>query len=174
MTRLKPNQRQFVDLVARGTNATDAMRIVAPHLTDASARQRAYLWKKDPRIAQAIEERVQQYFDEAAVRREQILLRIVDIARLDVRKLCKPDGTPKKLHELDEDTARILEGIECSPDGTILKFRAPKRLEAERLLGAHAKLWTQNVHHSGSVTLAELVTQSMEPEAPADPETPAE
>ncbi len=61
------------------------------------------------------------------------------IAHADPRKFFPADGTPKKVHELDDEEAAALSGFE--PTGEAGKV--VDRLKVLELLGRHFGLWQQ-------------------------------
>lgn len=159
--RLKPQQRRFVDLIVRRIKSpTDAIREIRPKLKNPQCL--ASRWKALPEIRAALEEREAEAMDEAGITNAQILLDIAAIADFDLRKIVKPDGTPKKLHELDAETARILQSVTI--DGEKLEFKVPNRLEAKKLLGQYRKLFTQKLDLDGRLTLEQLVGASQQAE----------
>lgn len=146
--KLKPQQRKFVDLLVRGRcNGTQAIRQIRPHLR--APEVLAAQWKALPGVKAAIDEREAEAIEAAGIKNAAVLIGTAETADFDVRKLAHPDGRPKRLHELDEDTARIVQGVVIRLDGSI-EYKLASRNEARKLLGQHLKLWTER-HEIGGL-----------------------
>lgn len=163
--KLPAQKRKFVDLIVRRMRPTEAIRQIRPHLKRPDVL--AAKWKAE--LKEIIREREEEAMEEAGITNAQILLGLAYTADFDIRKLVHEDGTPKKIHELDDETARILQGVEVEhiagrEGGTQLlrtKFRLPSRIEARKLLGQHKKLFTQKHEHElGEKTLEQLIAAS--------------
>lgn len=152
-------RRNFVDLLVRRMNGTDAIRKLKPQCKRPDVL--AAKWRAKPEIKAAIDERLQQAMEEAGITNAQILLSIARIANLSVKDLAHPDGRAKKIHELSDDVACLIQGVEVDADGTV-KYRLASRLEASKLLGQYRKLFTQSVDVNGRVTLEGLVGASQQ------------
>jgi hypothetical protein len=165
--RLPPQKRQFVDMLTRRVIPTTAVRKIRPGLKRPD--DLAWKWKSDPLVQEALKEREEEAMQEAGITNAQILLGIAATADFDIRKLCKPDGTPIPIHELDDETARIVQGVEVeyvtSEDGKAAvmrtKYKLPMRNEARKMLGQAKKLFVQKHEHElGELTLEQLVGMS--------------
>ena len=130
---------------------------LAEGLTQAEAHRRAYptsrswkdasVWDQASKLAAVpeVRHRVEELKAKTALASEVKLERIAqELARLglyDVRKLVRNDGTPLGLHELDDETARVIVGIDVVTIGNadvgigqVLKFKlADKGANLERL-----------------------------------------
>lgn len=166
--KLKPMQRRFVDLIVRRMNGSDAVRKLRPKLARPDVL--AAKWRALPEVKEAIAEREVEAMEDAGITNAQILLSIAAIADLSVKEFVNADGKPKRIDELSDEAARVVQAIEVERDGTV-KYRVPSRLDAKRLLGQHRKLFTERHEHDlGRQTLEQLVHASRQPEGTDDAE----
>lgn len=101
-------------------------RFVAEYLTDFNATQAAIRAGYSARTAASQGERLLRNVEIAAavaqaahktatkleLTRERVLQETARIAFFDARKLFRDDGSPKSLHELDDDTAAAISGLD--------------------------------------------------------------
>ena len=101
-------------------------RFVAEYLIDFNASQAALRAGYSARTARSQGERLLTNVDIAAaiakacektatkleLTRERVLQETARIAFIDARKLFRDDGSPKSLHELDDDTAAAISGLD--------------------------------------------------------------
>lgn len=138
--------RRFAELVVRGYSGTEALRQLG--WKGDSPRDKAYKLRQLPHVREYIARLNNQAFETAGVNQVEIILALARIGRFDPRKLEKEDGTPKKLAELDDDTAAAIQGVELeeltNPDGKcvgrVRKYRAANKNEAWRELATIAGL----------------------------------
>lgn len=140
-------KRRFVDLLVQRKTPTDAIREIKPHVKH--PRVLASKWRSLPEVQAALEEREAEAIEEAGITSAQILLGIAATADFDIRKLVNPDGSPKSLHELDDDAARVVQAVKFNADGSI-EFKLPNRNEARKMLGQYKKLFTEKHEHEHS------------------------
>jgi hypothetical protein len=166
--RLKRAQAKFVDLVVQGYNGTEAVRKLYPHYLRPDVK--AAKWRRLELVRQAIEERSAEAMEDAGITNAQILLDIATLARVSMKALvwCEGEKLPegvkvgqaKKLHELDDVTARCIQSIEYTDRGD-LKVRFPDRLAAKKLLGQYKRLFTETHEiNLGEKTLEQLAAAS--------------
>jgi len=149
---LSRDQRKFIDLLVQRTNATEAAREVRPHVKrpDVLASQ----WKAMTLVREALEERENEAMHEAGIRSTQILLGLARVANASIKDFIHADGKPKAPHELSDDAARCVAGVDIehmAEGGTRYRYRLRNANEAAKLIGQHQKLWSDNVevHHTG-------------------------
>jgi hypothetical protein len=170
-------KQRVIDLIIQGDTPTAAARKVKtksrrPDLI-------ASKLKKDPVYVEALEERRAEAMEEAGITNSQILIGIAQYANVNPKALVwqqhepLPEGAtvgqPKKLHELDDVTARCIQAIEFTKDGEI-KARFVDRLGAKKLLGQYKRLFTETHEiNLGEKTLEQLVAASWQkPSAPLE------
>jgi phage terminase small subunit len=84
------------------------------------------------------------------ISQERVLLEMTRIATFDPRKLYHPDGSPKQIHELDDDTAACVAGIEIEETGggrskkkkmRVVRMRFWSKDRQLEVLGKHFKIF---------------------------------
>ncbi|WP_062390922.1 terminase small subunit [Pseudomonas abietaniphila] len=85
------------------------------------ARSKAYQWvsnsKVKPHVHAAIQNRMEERSEKAGITQERVLQELSRLAFLDIRKAYNLDGSLKPLHELDDDTAAAIAGMEVAEMG---------------------------------------------------------
>lgn len=100
---------------------------------------------------------------------ERVLKEIAKLAFFDPRKLLNGDGTPKQIHELDDDTAAAVAGIDIVTKGNddvgfadIMKIKLADKGQNLERLGRHLKLFTDRLEVSDASELANRVKEARE------------
>jgi hypothetical protein len=177
-------KQKVIDLVIQGETPTAACRKVK------SKSRRPDLiaskLKKESLYLEALEQRRSDAMEDAGITNAQILLDIAQLANVNPKALVWCEGEPrpegavvgqrKKLHELDDVTARCIQALEFSHDGE-LKARFPDRLAAKKLLGQYKRMFTESHEiNLGEKTLEQLLEASWNrprPDTPPDDVPPA-
>jgi phage terminase small subunit len=139
MATLTPKQQRFVEEYLVDLNATAAAKRAGYSQRTAEWQGPQLLGKTH--VAQAIAAQREQLSQRTAVTQDRIAQELARLSFFDIRKLVRNDGTPLGLHELDEDTARAIVGIDVVSVGNadvgvgqVLKFKlADKGANVERL-----------------------------------------
>jgi hypothetical protein len=163
--RLSPLQRRFVDLIVCGYNGTEAFRTLRPRYKRPDVK--AAKWRAIALVREAIDERRTEAVEDAGVINAQVLIGIARIANVNPKRLvwCEGEtwpkeaklGDAKKLHELDDETAR---SIDCASDGEF-RVRSADRLAAQKLLGQYKRMFTETHQIDlGEKTIEQLVSAS--------------
>src|SRR5881396_2622343 len=137
--RLTPMKRKFVELMVGGSTGTAAMRKLKPKSKRPDTV--AWKWKNTPLIREAIDQRLAEKMEDLGITTPKILLDIADMGNVSVASLVWQEGekdgfaagTPKKLHELDEVTARCIQSIDVTEKGAF-RVRFTDKLAAKKLL----------------------------------------
>lgn len=85
---LSAKHQQFIEAYLQGASATDAYLVVYPAANRTTAATNGWRLLKTPRIAEAIQARL----DKAAMPADEVLARITDHARADVDDFLDADG----------------------------------------------------------------------------------
>lgn len=102
---------KFVEAyLSNGGNATDAA-LQAGYGAGGAAKQ-GYRMSKDPVIVSMLESRRAKLCTSLEISTERILLERARLAFFDVRKLFDSHGAPVPIHELDDDAAAAIAGLE--------------------------------------------------------------
>lgn len=103
--------RLFVEAyLATNGNSTEAA--IAAGYSEKSARFKGSKLLADSNIQQQLAQRRDAAFDNLKITTERILLERARLAFFDPRKLFDTDGKPIPIHELDDDTAAALAGLD--------------------------------------------------------------
>lgn len=110
---------KFAIEYAKDRNGTRAYRAVFPGCkSDKAAAVGASQLLKNPNVVSKVEQIEKRAGEVAEIDVARLLKESERLAFVDIRKLFNKDGTPKQPHELDDDTAAALGGIERVQEGT--------------------------------------------------------
>jgi phage terminase small subunit len=109
-------KKLFVEAyIANSGNATAAAE-AAGYSPGPSARVQGSRMLADPNIASMIEARTKKLVDKFELTTEAVLRNLSQAIFFDPRKLYREDGSLKDVHELDDDTAMALAGLEVTEE----------------------------------------------------------
>lgn len=109
---------------------------------------------KEGHIAKKRDEKVDELTVEYDTSAKWILNELAKVARLGPRKFFHPDGSPRDITELDDESAASIAGFGavelfdgCQGDqkrvtGLVKKFKLANRLRALELMGKHRAMFT--------------------------------
>lgn len=129
-------------------------RFVAEYLIDGNAKRSAeaagYSVKTavrigsellaKPAVRAAIDAGQKRTLAKLEVTAERVLQEVARVAFFDIRKIFNADGTLKRVHELDDDTAAAVAGIEVVEIGADGQLTISKKIKASDKGGALDKL----------------------------------
>lgn len=151
---LTSQQEHFAQLVAQGKSQSAAYREAYP---------KSQKWKEGAVWSQSsilfshsgVSKRVADLRAEAVKRTEvtqdMVIKELARIAFFDIRKIFNQDGTLKKVHELDDDSAAAIASIELADigaDGQLVlskKFKTEGKIKALNLLGVNMGMFVHKV-----------------------------
>lgn len=96
--------------LSNGNNATQAA--ISSGLSPATAGSTGQRMLKHAEVQQKLAERQQQLAQKFSLRTEDVIRSLSQALYFDPRKLYRADGSLKPIHELDDDTAAGLAGLE--------------------------------------------------------------
>lgn len=148
---LTPRQEAFAAGLAQGLTQAAAYREAYPKSRawkDASVWDQASKLAANPEVRQRVEDLKAKAAAANEVTVERVVAELARLAFFDVRRLVNEDGSPRKLTELDDDTARAVAGLDVvrignadAGVGEVLKFKlADKGANLERL-GRHLAMF---------------------------------
>ncbi len=112
---LNPRQRSFIAEYIKDKNATQAYMRAYGVSRETAERAGPRLMGNvvvkseiDRQLSDALEEVKQK----TGVTLERVITELARIAFFDPRAMFNPDGTPKAVHELDDDTAAVVAGLD--------------------------------------------------------------
>lgn len=139
---LTAKQQRFVDEYLKDLNAAQAA-IRAGYSAKTSRSISSELLTK-PNIQAAIADRMGKRSERTAITVDRVLLELARLAFLDVRKAYNEDGSLKAIHELDDDTAAAIAGMDVTEIrgeddavGVIKKIKLSDKKGALELLMRH-------------------------------------
>lgn len=107
---LTPKQARFVSEYLIDLNATQAA--IRAGYSARTARQMGEENLTKPDIALAVREGMEAREQRTEITQDTAIKEVARIAFFDPRRLFNPDGSPKPLHELDDDTAAAIAGLD--------------------------------------------------------------
>jgi hypothetical protein len=107
--------------------------------------------------------------------KETLLMELQAIALSDIRQIYNDDGSLKDVSEWPDEVASVVSSLETVEEfqgkgkdkesiGYNKKLKLWNKEKALELLGKYHDLFMDRLHHSGAITLEDLVTQSREEE----------
>lgn len=160
--KLAPMQSVFVQEYLIDLNATQAA--IRAGYSAKTAEQQGYQLLQKPSVQAAIAARQKEREQRTAVTADRVLLEAARLALFDPRKLFDDDGSPKGIHELDDDTAAAVAGIEVLEQfegsgkervfvGYLKKYRiADKNAALEKLFKHHGLYERDNSQKTDPLT----------------------
>lgn len=148
--RLQAFCRHYVECGV-GTKAIKAIGYVGPRPDLAASK----LLKK-PRIRTALEELELTMQDEMRKRVYAAIHHVELIRNFDPRQLVDPTGRPYGLHELSDEVAAAIQGVEIEESinkaGEFVrryKYRAAPKLDADKVILQYQRVLVQSHEHAG-------------------------
>lgn len=156
---LTPAQEKFAAGVAGGLSQAQAYRQAYPkslRWKEESVWQRASRLAGDAKVRSRVQELAQLAAARNEVTVERVLKEMARLAFFDIRKLVNSDGTPRALHELDDDTAAAIAGLEVVRvgnamigEGEVLKFKIADKNSALEKLAKHLQMFVERTEVTG-------------------------
>lgn len=150
LVKLNAQHRLFIlNYVARPSNAAAAY--IAAGFSPNGAKQSAHDMLKDPLVKAEVKQLLEEKFKALHMDVDEILYRAAMLARVNVAALYDEKGQLRPVHDLDEQEAMAIAGIEVQEItegsgkdakvvGALKKVRLRDPLPAIRLLAEHKKL----------------------------------
>lgn len=107
---LTPKQSRFVDEYLIDLNATQAA--IRAGYSAATARQIGEENLTKPYIAAEVKKRMEKREKRTEITQDRVLQELARLAFFDPRKLFDKEGNPLALHDLDDDTAAAIGGLD--------------------------------------------------------------
>lgn len=154
---LLPSEEKFALLYLQfNCSGPDAVLAMRPEISRNAARCAAHRLMKRPEIQARIFELHEEMQAELKFTAKRVFLEIARIARGDVRKLYDENGNLRPVHELGDDEAALIAGIEVYEDflgteagekvqvGQTKKIRLRDRLAALKALGEYHGMFAKD------------------------------
>jgi phage terminase small subunit len=107
---LTPKQERFVQEYLIDLNATQAA--IRAGYSAKTANEQGSRLLTNVSVRSAIEAAQQKRADRTEITQDRVLQELARIAFFDLRKLYREDGSLKAMHELDDDAAAVLAGVD--------------------------------------------------------------
>jgi phage terminase small subunit len=161
---LTAKQEQFVAEYLIDLNATQAA--IRAGYSAKTAEQQAYQLLQKTSVGEAIAAAQQKRADRTGITQDRVLQELARIAFFDLRRLYRDDGSLKAVHELDDEAAAVLSGVDVvemaggakigGEDGGIQhvpmftkKAKIPDKVAALGLAMRHLGMLKDKTEHSG-------------------------
>lgn len=160
---LTPKQEKFCQKYIELGNASEAYRQAydAENMGDESIRVEAHrLLNDNPNIALHIQQLKDKLVKKHNITVERVLKEYGRLAFLDIRKAFDENGNLKPIHELDDDTAAAIAGLEAEElyegrgedrehTGRLRKIKLSDKKGALDSLGKHLGMFVERHEHTG-------------------------
>lgn len=174
---LTAKQRRFVDEYLIDLNATQAA--IRAGYSPKRADAIGYENLRKPDIADAVSAAMKEREERTHITQDRVLQELARIAFFDIRKLYNDDGRMKLPHELDDDAAAVLSGLDVTEEfqgrgedreqvGYTKKAKVFDKGTALTLAMRHLGMLTEKVEHSGEIKTAPPVIQILAYDDEAD------
>jgi phage terminase small subunit len=164
MTNLTPKQERFVEEYLIDLNATQAA--IRAGYSQRTARSIGEENLRKPEISEAIQAAKAERSERTHITQDRVLQELARVAFFDIRKLYRDDGSLKQPHELDDDAAAVLQGVDVvemaggmkidAGDGDMQhvpmytkKTKIPDKVAALGLAMRHLGMLKDKVEHTG-------------------------
>ena len=151
---MTPKQKLFVEEYLVDLNATQAA--IRAGYSDKNASQIGTQLLGKTSVAERIQKALAERKQRTEITADMVLRELARIAFSDTRKLYNDDGSMKLPHELDDDTAASLAGVDTfeeTSEGMVIGYtRKVKRWDkakALELLGKHLGMFTEKREITG-------------------------
>jgi phage terminase small subunit len=153
--QLSPKRQKFCEEYLIDFNGTQAA-IRAGYAPRTAQEQSARLLS-NAIVSNHVSELRKAQADSAAITVQRVIQELSRIATFDIRKLYNADGSLKNVHDLDDDTAAALIGIDASeivsPDGELTgylkKVKMADKNKAIEMLMRYFGAFNDRVEHTG-------------------------
>ncbi len=155
---LSDKQRVFVDEYLVDLNATQAA-IRAGYSQKTANEQGARLLAKVS-IQAELSARMKAREQRTEITQDRVLQEIARVAFFDPRKLFSDDGSPKRLVDLDDDSAAVVAGLDVATIGNadvgvgqVMKYKIADKLKALDQCMSHLGMGRTKLELSGKVEM---------------------
>lgn len=168
---MTPKQEAFVREYLIDLNATAAYKRAGYAAKGHAAESAAERLLRNVEVQSAVSKAQRSRANRLEITADRVLQELARIAFFDPRKLLREDGTPKPLHELDDDCAAavagldILEEFEGTGDertlvGHVKKYKIADKNVALTNAMKHLGMLREKVEITGDLTLVERLRRA--------------
>ena len=167
MKKLTPKQQAFVAEYLVDLNATQAA--IRAGYSAKTAEQQASRLLSNVKVAEAIAERMKERASRTEITQDRVLKEYARLAFFDPRKLFDSAGRPKAIHELDDDTAAVVAGLDVVNvgnaelgEGEVLKFKLADKKGALDSVARHLGMFNDKLDLTVNTPLADRLARARE------------
>lgn len=151
---LSSQMELYARRLAEGASQSAAYREAYPRSVNwkpGSVHSKASTLAADARVSARVAELRAAAVKRTEVTQDMVIKELARIAFFDIRKIFNQDGTLKKVHELDDDSAAAIasiELVEIGDDGQLVlskKFKTEGKIKALNLLGVNMGMFVHKV-----------------------------
>jgi phage terminase small subunit len=172
---MTPKQNRFIAEYLKDLNATQAA--IRAGYSAKTARQQGAENLSKPDIAAAVADAVKRRSERVEVTVDDVLRELLTFARTDIRKAFDAHGNLLPVHQMPEEVARAISGIENEEmfdwegtgeerakvhTGTVRKVKFWDKTKGLELLGKHLKMFTDKLEVGADDTFAEMLKKARE------------
>ena len=178
---LTKNQKIFANEYLIDRNATRAYKVAYPRCKkEESAATAGARLLRNVKVDEYIEQRMKDREERTEITQDMVLKELAKLGFFDPRKLFHPDGKPKDITELDDDTAACIAGLEVLEQyegngdnrefvGYVKKYKLTDKKGSLELLGRHLGMFKDKVEVSGSMEMQMSLLDDMIQQMRGDP-----
>ncbi len=162
---LNDKQKRFVDEYLKDLNATQAAIRAGYSAKTAYAIAEKLLRKAE--IQQAVQDAKKARSKRTEITQDRVLQELARLAFFDPRKIFHGDGSPTAVHELDDDTAAAVSGLDVvnigNSDvgiGQVLKYKVADKGAALTNAMRHLGMFNDKLDVNVTNTLAERLARA--------------
>lgn len=173
---MTPKQERFVQEYLIDLNATQAA--IRAGYSEKTANEQGARLLANVSVRSAVEEAKADRAERTHITQDRVLQELARIAFFDLRKLYREDGSLKAMHELDDDAAAVLAGVDVvetkgnaavgGEDGIrhvpeyVKKVKIPDKVGALGLAMRHLGMLKDKTELSGGLTIRTLAQELAE------------
>ena len=158
MQALTAKEQRFVDEYLIDLDPQRAA--IAAGYSQTTARIKSYGWvsKPDdkPHVYQAVQAGKEARAEKLKLDADEVLRHAQQLAVYDIRRLYDEAGEPLPPHQLPDDLARIVQGVQRRPDGSY-QYRLPDRNVATERLIKHLGLYEKDNRQGSANPFVEVL-----------------
>lgn len=155
---LNDKQKKFVSEYVKDCNATQAA--IRAGYSKKTAQEQSSRLLSNVIVRVEIDKKIKKAADSSEITVERTLRELSRLAFFDIRKLVNPDGSPKPIQDLDDDTAAAIGGLDILEEfegtgkdrkfiGYTKKYKITDKNSAIEKSMKYLKLLTDKFEHTG-------------------------
>ncbi len=163
---MTPKRERFVEEYLVDLNATQAAIRAGYSAKTACSIGEEIL--RFPEVQARLTQRMQERAERTEITQDRVLKELGRLAFLDIRKAFDATGNLKPVHELDDETAAAIAGLEVSEItagevtiGNLKKIKLSDKKGALELIGRHLRMWNDKLDLNNNITVADSIRRAL-------------